>query len=232
MLPLWDKLGQRRSTPVTSALVAIIVLVFVAQVALLLHDPKLAETWLGHFALVPSRWLGQWQSWQGWVPVFTSSLLHGGLAHVAGNLWFLWVFGRSLEEHVGAVRFGLIYGVGAAGAGLAQIAAAPGSDVPMVGASGAISAVMGAYFILLPTRWIVSLVPWVVPILPIPAVVFLVLWFALQLTQGMDTLGGAPGGGVAWWAHAGGFVVGAALAMLLGKPKAAPKRRRAKRVGL
>ncbi len=215
MVPLWDKLGKRRATPVTSTLVSLILTVFVAQIAMLVVAPDMASRWLGEYALVPVRWGQTWGTWEGWLPLFSSSLLHGGVAHVVGNAWFLWVFGRSLEEAIGSFQFLLIYLLGAVGAGLAQIASGPGSAVPMVGASGAISAVMGAYLVRLPTRWIISLVPWIVPILPVPAVVFLLLWFVIQFSQGLGTLGGQAGGGVAWWAHAGGFVVGAALAMML-----------------
>ena len=223
MLPLWDSLARRRRANVTSALIVVIAAVFFAQVVA--HLARL-EDWERRFVLVPELWCKGWQTWPGWMPVFSSSLLHGGVAHVAGNLWFLWVFGRSLEEHVGGFRFALIYAFGAAGAALAHIASDPGSTIPVVGASGAISAVMGAYFVLLPTRWIVTLVPWIVPILPVPAVVFLLLWFAMQFAQGMDTLGHQSGGGVAWWAHAGGFVVGAVLAALLAGSKSAPKTKR------
>lgn len=204
--------------------------VFIAQVALTWVDPAMAEAWLTRLALVPKRWIQEWQRWIGWGPVFSAAFLHGGPMHLAGNAWFLWVFGRSLEEEMGGWRFLLVYAVGTVGAALAQIAAAPGSEIPMVGASGAISAVMGAYLLRLPTRWIVSLVPWVVPILPVPAVVFLVVWFVLQLSQGMDTLGAQPAGGVAWWAHAGGFVTGALVAWALpsasGRKKKTPRGKR------
>lgn len=223
MLPLWDSLARRRRTGVTATLVGLIALVFLAQIVGRLTG---LGQWEMRLVLVPELWCKAWQTWQGWLPVFSSSLLHGGLAHVAGNLWFLWVFGRSLEEHVGGFRFALIYLIGAAGAALAHVASDPGSTIPVVGASGAISAVMGAYFVLLPKRWIVTLVPWIVPILPVPAVVFLLLWFAMQFAQGMDTLGHQSGGGVAWWAHAGGFVVGAVLAALLAGSKSAPKTKR------
>ena len=232
MLPLWDKLGKRRATPVTATLLTLILGIFVGQVALMIFAPEVAGDWLQRFALVPERWIRAWTTWEAWIPVLSSAFLHGGPAHVLGNGWFLWVFGRSLEEHVGAPRFLLIYVAGAVGAALAQVASAPTSTVPMVGASGAISAVMGAYFVRLPTRWIVSLVPWVVPVLPVPAFVFLVLWFTLQLTQGVDTLGSTSAeGGVAWWAHAGGFVAGVALSLLCGQKKTAGTKSRRRKKG-
>ncbi len=232
MLPLWDKLGKRRATPITATLLVLILGVFLGQLALMVLTPEIAGDWLQRFALVPERWIRAWTTWEAWIPVLSSAFLHGGPAHVLGNAWFLWVFGRSLEEHIGGARFLLIYMFGAVAAGLAQVASDPGSEVPMVGASGAISAVMGAYFVRLPTRWIVSLVPWVVPVLPVPAFVFLVLWFALQVTQGMDTLGSTSGGGgVAWWAHAGGFVAGALVVWLLGQKKMAGSKSRRRKKG-
>lgn len=216
MLPLWDTEKLRRSTPVTGLLVTLNLRVFAAELLIAAFNPELFERLMGEYALVPAAWRRGWQSGGGWLPVGSSMFLHGGVAHVAGNMWFLWVFGRSLEARIGSFGFLLIYAVGGVGAALAQILTATDPQVPMVGASGAISAVLGAYLVLLPHRWIISLVPWIVPIIPVPAVVFLVLWFVVQLMNGVGSLQGAGSGGVAWWAHAGGFAFGMSLAALAG----------------
>ncbi len=197
----------------TRLLIAISAGVFVWQLLLLSQGERTLEAWLMRHALVPARLLGDGGDWREWATVFSSMFMHGGVAHLLGNCWFLWVFGASVEARMGSAKFGLFYllmGMAAAGA---QILSDPSSGVPMVGASGAISGVLGAYFVLLPREWIVALVPWVVPIVPLPAVVFLFVWFAMQTLNGVGALmneGG--GGGVAWWAHAGGFAAGVAVA--------------------
>ncbi|MCF3649616.1 rhomboid family intramembrane serine protease [Synoicihabitans lomoniglobus] len=225
MIPLWDSHKAKRGGGVTSLLVTMNLLVFAGETGLALFDPTGLEALFNQFALVPSRWIQSWQTWRGWVPVFTAMFLHGSFMHVLGNMLFLRVFGRSLEDHLGSFVFLMLYlitGVGAAGA---QVLADSGSAVPMIGASGAISGVLGAYLLLLPTRWIVALVPWIVPIVPIPALLFLAIWFAVQLTNGLGSLGAAPAGGVAWWAHAGGFVAGMVMAAMLRRDGSAKSRR-------
>lgn len=143
-----------------------------------------------------------------WPTLFTSMFLHGGIAHLVGNMWFLWVFGDNVEDRLGHGRFLLFYLLGGAGAALAQGLVSFGSDGPMIGASGAISAVLGAYIVLYPRALIVSLLGFF-PI-PIPALIYLGLWFLLQFYQSFS---GVPG--VAFWAHIGGFVVGMVLVRLL-----------------
>jgi membrane associated rhomboid family serine protease len=217
MLPLWDTQKLRRPAVCTGALIVACLAVFVYEVTLLMRDAAAFEAWLTRHALVPSRMVAGWNDAAQWQTVGSSMFLHGSVPHVLGNCWFLWVFGRSLENRLGHAGFALLYlvtGVAAAGA---QILASPGSNVPMVGASGAISGVLGAYLVFFPRGWVVALVPWVLPILPIPAMVFLLVWFFIQAQAGVGSLlaGTAAQGGVAWWAHAGGFVAGACLAMML-----------------
>jgi membrane associated rhomboid family serine protease len=214
MLPLWDENPGRRTPPVATVLVIAANLgVFVYQVMLAMQDPRVLAAFIGTHALVPGRLVADWKQAGEWKTLFTHMFIHGGVAHVAGNCWFLWIFGRSVEDRLGSVKFSLFYLLcGLAAAGL-QVAVEPGSALPMLGASGAISGVLGAYLIMFPTAWIYALVPWIVPIIPIPAFFFLIAWFVLQALNGVGSMlsGADAAGGVAWWAHAGGFTAGMGL---------------------
>jgi membrane associated rhomboid family serine protease len=148
---------------------------------------------------------------QQWATMGSSMFLHGGVAHLLGNMWFLWIFGGNVEDRLGSLRYLLLYALAGFAAAIVQVAVAPGAAVPMLGASGAISGVLGAYLILFPTAWVWTLVPWIVPIVPVPAAVFLVLWFFVQALSGLGALAGGVDGGIAWWAHLGGFAAGVAL---------------------
>ena len=200
----------------TALLIAACLGVFGYEVSLMLSGEKAFADWMTTHALVPARWLAGVADPAQWATIATSMFLHGGVAHVLGNCWFLWVFGNNVEDRLGFFGFGVFYLVSGVAAALAQVAADSGSQVPMVGASGAISGVLGAYLIFFPRSWVIALVPWVVPVLPVPAVVFLVLWFVVQAYAGVGSLlaGSAGAGGVAWWAHAGGFLAGVGLALV------------------
>ena len=151
----------------------------------------------------------------GMETLFTSMFMHGGWGHLLGNLLFLWVFGNNIEDSMGHVRFLVFYLLCGLGAGLAHVFFSPSSDIPAVGASGAISGIMGAYIVLYPRARVRT---WIPPffLLRLNAFFFLAYWFVIQLFSGVATLGAAPGeeGGVAVWAHVGGFVMG----LLLIKP--------------
>jgi len=216
MLPLWDTQPHHRAPVLTALLIVACLAVFGYEVSLMLAGAKGFETWMTTHALVPARWLAGVTDPAQWATVATAMLLHGGVAHVLGNCWFLWVFGNNVEDRLGFFGFGIFYLVSGLVAALAQIAADAGSTVPMVGASGAISGVLGAYLIFFPRSWVFALVPWIVPVLPVPAVVFLVLWFVVQAYAGVGSLlaGSSGAGGVAWWAHAGGFLAGVGLALV------------------
>lgn len=136
--------------------------------------------------------------------VLTSMFLHGGIGHVVFNMWFLWIFGNNVEEAFGRLRYILMYIAGGVGATLAFVAANPDSTIPLVGASGAIAAVLGSYAVLFPGHRVLSLLGWF--IVPVPAAVFLGVWFVLQF--------GLGGTNVAWEAHVGGFAFGFALTLL------------------
>lgn len=221
MLPLWDTEPHKRAPVLTALLIAACLGVFGYELSLLWQSRGDFEAWVVNHALVPGRLLSGWRDWEKWLTVVTSMFLHGGVGHVLGNCWFLWIFGNNVEDRLGFFGFGLFYLVTGAAAAAAQVLVDPDSAIPMVGASGAISGVLGAYLVMFPRSWIVSLVPWIVPILPIPAVVFLLLWFYVQAQAGVGALmgGTVEEAGVAWFAHAGGFVAGAAIAWMLPGPK-------------
>ncbi|HET7464292.1 MAG TPA: rhomboid family intramembrane serine protease [Longimicrobium sp.] len=146
----------------------------------------------------------------GWAQLLTSMFMHGGWQHILGNMLFLWVFGNNIEDSMGHVRFILFYLICGIAAGLAHVFLSPGSQVPAVGASGAISGVMGAYVVLYPQARVQT---WIPPlfIVHIRAWFFLIYWFFIQVVMGVGSLGGGDSGGVAVWAHVGGFVAGLAL---------------------
>jgi rhomboid family protein len=153
--------------------------------------------------------------------VLTSMFLHGSWMHLIGNMWFLWLFGNNVEDSMTRPRFVIFYLLCGLAAALAQVMAAPRSPVPMVGASGAISGVMGAYLVLYPRVRVYTFVPLgiIFTTIALPAWVMLIYWMALQLLGGLTDAGGGEGGGVAFWAHAGGFVAGAILIKLFATEK-------------
>jgi membrane associated rhomboid family serine protease len=154
-----------------------------------------------------------------WITPFTSMFLHGGWFHIVGNLWFLWVFGDNVEDAMGSLRFAVFYVVCGLAAVAAQVLSNPASPVPMVGASGAIGGVMGAYAVLYPRVPVHLLVIFFfyVDRIVVPAVFMLGYWFLLQLLGGLPTIGGDEGG-VAFWAHVGGFAAGVALVRVFANP--------------
>jgi membrane associated rhomboid family serine protease len=149
----------------------------------------------------------------------TSMFMHGGWFHIIGNMWFLWIFGDNVEDAMGPVRFLIFYVVCGLAAAAAQIISNPQSLIPMVGASGAIGGVMGAYALLFPRAKVNLLIflGFIVTTISVPAVFMLGYWFLLQIVQGVPALG-SEAGGVAFWAHAGGFVAGIVLVRLFATP--------------
>ncbi len=214
MIPLKD-FNPSRTTPwVTYSLLAVNVIVFLWQFQLRLSAGDQASvSFVMRLGLVPAYLLSPSIWSQMIVPapltLVTSMFVHGGLFHLAGNLLYLWVFGDNVEDAMGPVRFALFYLLCGLGAAASQVILMPGSVVPMVGASGAIAGVLGAYMILYPAARVLTLVFLFifVRLMVLPAVLLLGLWFLLQL------LAAAAGGGagVAWFAHIGGFLVGVVL---------------------
>lgn len=148
------------------------------------------------------------------LPFLTSMFLHGGLMHLLGNLWFLHIFGDNVEDRLGKLRYLFFYLATGLAAGLAQVVVAPRSTIPCIGASGAISGILGAYFCLFPSARVVAAVPiiFIIRLFELPAVIFILIWFGMQLLSGLVTPAGQPG--VAWWAHIGGFLIGVLLVLV------------------
>ena len=207
MFPIRDHNPSGRTPFVTIALVAINILVFLGYF-LSTNDYQL-NGFFGTWGLVPARVMAG----EGLETLVTSMFLHGGWGHLAGNMLFLWIFGDNLEEEMGHVGFLVFYLAAGFAAGAAQIAADTGSPVPMIGASGAIAGVMGGYLLLFPRARVDVLFIFLVffRIFAIPAWIVLGIWFALQLVSGASSPG--YGDGVAYWAHAGGFLGGLVLTL-------------------
>lgn len=213
MIPLRDTIPSSRFPIVNLALIALNSAVFVYELSL---GPHLTH-FIGAYGLVPARFHAL--APHGVAPLVTSMFLHGSWLHLIGNMLFLYIFGDNVEDRLGHVRYLLFYLLSGAAAGLAQVYSLMDSTMPMVGASGAIAGVSGAYFLFFPTSRIITLVPilFFFQIIEVPAVVFLLLWFLMQLFYGFATVSvhGRAVGGVAWWAHVGGFVFGMIAAPLL-----------------
>ena len=214
MIPLRDTIRPETMPVVTRLLIVINILVFLYQTGL----GTAGERFILTHGLVPRRFdLGRLDAFR---PIFTSMFLHGGWMHLIGNMLYLHIFGDNVEDRLGHLRFLLLYVLSGLAAGLAQIAINPDSPLPMVGASGAIAGVTGAYFLFFPHARVVTLVPVFVflQIVEIPAVFFLLFWFAFQLLLGIGSLGmDTAGGGVAFWAHIGGFIAGMVLGPMLAR---------------
>jgi len=210
MIPLRDVIPARTTPWVTRTMILLNSLVFLLQVSM---TPRELDVFVREFGFIPAHFSG--------LDVVTAMFLHGGWAHVLGNMLYLWIFGDNVEDRMGHGRFTVFYLVCGVAAALAQYVASPYSMVPMIGASGAIAGVLGAYIVLFPKSRIVTLLPLFIfwQIIEVPAVFFLGFWFLMQLFSGVGSLGRADVGGVAFWAHAGGFLAGAVLVKLFARPE-------------
>ena len=219
MIPIRDTIPPRHVPWVTRTLLVANVAAFIVEV----RQGEALERLLYHYGVVPGYWaISTSSDFLGWPQLFlallTSQFLHGGLFHLGSNMLYLWIFGDNVEDRLGPGRFLLLYLGSGVAAAVAQIIATPHSAVPMVGASGAIAGVLGSYFLMFPSARVVTLVPlgWFVETIELPAFVFLGLWFLLQWLHGVTTIGQvADVGGVAFWAHVGGFVSGMMLSAIL-----------------
>jgi membrane associated rhomboid family serine protease len=206
-IPLKD-LNPRRTYPVVNTLLILAnVIVFLYQLTL---PPHQYQAFVMANAAIPSHIRvalnGHGNIEAAFLPIFTSMFLHSGFMHIAGNMLFLWIFGDNVEDYFGHFPYLLFYLVCGIGSGLTHIIFNFHSSLPALGASGAISGVMGSYIILYPRARVLTLV--LIFFIPIPAFIILGYWFLLQFAAGVSTVGAAATGGVAWWAHIGGFLLG------------------------
>lgn len=227
MFPLIDSVARRHTPFMVLTLIVLNVLVF-------FWEAQLPKVWIEyvsyHLGLVPARYtVPAWAIAHGmdphnYLPIITAQFMHGGLAHIVGNMWVLWIFGPALEDRMGPARFLAFYGIVGLAAMTTHIALTPYSTLPAIGASGAIAGVMGGYTVMFPRARILFMI--IIVIFPLffewPAILFGLFWFLLQFLSGTQALDNVNlSGGVAWWAHVGGFIAG----MLLVKPFILPEER-------
>lgn len=205
MLPLYDTVRSHKFPLIN-------LLLIVSNILAFLYEQQLSPTVLEHFiftwGLVPAHLISNPAA--AWMTIFTAMFLHGSWIHLLGNMWFLYIFGDNIEARLGGARYLVFYLLSGVAAALLQTYFLPASQEPMIGASGAIAGVLGAYLISFPRSRIASLVPilFIFTIVEIPAVIFLIFWFILQIYSGLFAMQGASASGIAWWAHVGGFAFG------------------------
>ena len=211
MIPLRDVIPSRTTPYITVTIIAVNALVFVFELRLPLTD---RARFIEVYGIVPAS--------VGSLSLLTSMFLHGGWLHFLGNMLYLWIFGDNVEDRVGHGRFIVFYLTCGLAATLAQVVSSPTSVVPIVGASGAIAGVMGAYFVLFPRSRVLTLLPLFIfwELIEVPAILFLGFWFLLQLLSGVGSVGaGQDVSGIAFWAHIAGFATGAVAIFLFRRPE-------------
>lgn len=213
MFPIRDSVKSRTFPFFTYALIAINIAVFIHE--LTLAQQNRLEAFIMEFGLVPATFFSDPIS--QFYRILTSMFVHGGWAHLIGNMWYLHVFGDNVEDNLGHFRYVLYYILVGTGAAVAQLFSNPNSTLPMVGASGAIAGILGSYFVLHPMGRVLTFF-WVfifVRFIEVPAFFYLGIWFVMQALSGVgslyETALRGEVGGVAWWAHAGGFAAGFVL---------------------
>jgi len=223
VIPLRDRNPTRRTPVITIGLIAACFVAFAVELSVTATGGDRAlEAFFEQWGAVPADITRALETGDYFGPailgMFTSMFLHGGWLHILGNMLFLWIFGNNVEDRMGRIPFLLFYLVGGIAAALTQVVIDPQSGVPLVGASGAIAAALGAYIVLFPGARILSLVflGFFYQLLEVPAIVILGFWFVLQLISGAGSLGGDTAqGGVAFFAHVGGFALGVVVGLLL-----------------
>jgi len=212
LIPLKDDNPTRRTPVVLYTLVGINVLVYLFELLIQVSgDYRFYNYIISHYALIPAN-IFQGTVSSSVVPFFSSIFMHGGLLHLGGNMLFLWVFGDNIESELGHGKFLAFYLLCGVGASLTQIAIDWHSTAPIIGASGAISGVLGAYYLRFPRAQVLAI--FIFFLIWIPAKFILGFWFALQIFSGLTSVG-VGGGGVAWFAHIGGFILGIVLFNLM-----------------
>jgi len=214
MFPLRDSHPAYKFPLISALIIAVNVVVFIAEITA--FDP---EAFINSYALIPAK--VDFGNFLTLTPFITSQFLHAGFVHIIGNMWFLRIFGDNVEEKFGHSPYLFIYLFSGVIGGLAQYTFSPGSEIPMLGASGAVAGVLGAYLVFFPRHRIKTLVPlgFFVRIMDLPASLILIYWFVIQLFSGVGSLAVAQLGGVAFWAHVGGFATGWIIAKLTQRPE-------------
>ncbi|HHY39880.1 MAG TPA: rhomboid family intramembrane serine protease [Syntrophaceticus sp.] len=213
MIPLRDSTRSRTFPIVNYTLIAINFLVFFRQ--LTFSDQEL-NLFFYTYGLIPAQVTQHFAAGAALqstlLPFITAMFLHGNWLHLLGNMLYLWIFGDNIEDRMGHLKYLFFYLFAGITGSIAHILSAPGSDIPIIGASGAIAGVLGAYFLLFPKARILTLVPifFLITFVRIPAVIFLPIWFGIQLLNALSSAG-MPAETVAWWAHIGGFISGIVL---------------------
>jgi membrane associated rhomboid family serine protease len=220
MIPLRHTIPNRHTPIVNRGVVTANVIIFLIQ----LFSGPTSEALIQIFGFMPARLIHpaafHYSVWEASLTLVTSLFLHGGLVHLVGNMVYLWVFGGAVEDAIGHTRYFFFFIAAGAIGSLTHTFFFPASTIPSIGASGSIAGVLGAFLVLGPRARIVTLLPLVVywAMVEIPAVVFIPIWFLMQFANGFMSLASASGtqevAGIAWWAHVGGFVFGAAVAAL------------------
>lgn len=229
LLPIGDNNKIRITPIVTYLLVSINILIFLYEMYLLINSGEIPlNRFFKAFSVVPleittGRDLPPLIApWPIYATILTSMFMHGSITHIAGNMLYLWIFGDNVEDALGSIKFVLFYLICGLAATLTQILTSPKSLTPLLGASGAIAGVLGAYIVLFPYQRVKVWVGWI-GIVEMPAIIVIGMWAALQFINGYSALTQAQRGGVAYWAHIGGFVAGVVLVLLLRATKSLAK---------
>ena len=187
---------------VTFGIITLNVLIFLGQFWISGNNPGIGKSLVYMYGFVPAEFNP--------LTIFTSMFMHGGFAHIIGNMWFLYIFGDNVESILGHIKYFMFYLACGIGAALAQFFVEPASQVPMIGASGAVAGVLGAYMIRFPKArvHVLAVIIIFITTFVVPAQIVLGLWFLMQLSGGLGSLGVDTTGGVAWFAHIGGFIIG------------------------
>jgi membrane associated rhomboid family serine protease len=209
MFPLYDTARSHKFPLINLLLIGANAYAFYLEIDM---TPGALQAYIFANGLIPVEFFGN--PGAEWTTIFSSMFLHGGWFHIISNMWVLYIFGDNIEARMGGIRYLVFYLLSGIVAGLMQAYILPTSQVPMIGASGAVAGVLGAYLVLYPRSRIASLVPvfLIFTLVELPAFIFLIFWFISQLYSGLFSLQGSAGG-IAWWAHIGGFLFGVFIAL-------------------
>lgn len=205
MFPLYDTARSRKFPIVNLTLILANILAFLYELQI---GSGALDGFISNWGLIPARLADNPAT--AWTTIYSSMFLHGGWFHIINNMWVLFIFGDNVEARMGRIKYLIFYLFSGTAAGLLQTFVLPESQVPMIGASGAVAGVLGAYLVFFPRSRVASLVPifFIFTIIEIPAFIYLVFWFVSQLYSGWLSFQGVGGSGIAWWAHIGGFLFG------------------------